>query len=778
MAIVPESDNPKPIKLWRGRDPRELRPVLEYRDDARHSEAFGGQHPSSSLRAYWQMLKRRRLLLLLFTGTGVLLALLFSAVQHPAYRARTVLEIQDLNENFLNIQGQDPTASPSGSSAEAYVQTQISVLESRALLERVTEKLGMKATTPNRWWTKYLGILVKPSANDGNDGNDTKLLENVASHLRVQSIEDTHNVEILFDSNDPLLAANFSNTLVEEFTNQSRQMRWDATQSTSEWLTGHLGDLKQKLEAQETELQEYANSSGLILAADSGKDEQDVAGHKLLEIQEELAKAHEQRIQKQAAYELAQTEPTESLAQTLDDVTIRDYEAKLTELRRQLVDLSTTLTPENYRVREVQAQIAEMESALGKHQDDIVQRLENEYREARRREDLLTGSYSKQASVVSGKASKAIHYNSLKNELDTTSSLYDALLQRVKQAGLAAAMRASNVLIVDPAKPPLLPYRPNYRMNIAIGMLGGLILGLGFVVLRENSDRSIRVPGVAPVYLNLPELGVIPLIGARPFWSPSLISKNDRKDTLVGLSLPSNSRSGLVLGPAPRQKNASPIAEGFRSTLASILLAAANGNRPRLIVVTSPGPGDGKSTVVTNLGMAMAEIGWRVLLIDGDMRRPRLHEVFRVSNDKGLSDVLASKELALALFIQTPVAGLSLLTSGTSGNNLSSLLHSAQLMQLYVEARVEFDFVLVDAPPALPVSDARLLARDSDGVIVVIRAGQTTLETAQLVCQRFAEDGTLVLGTILNSWDVKKSPYGVGSEYDAIYQAYAGNGQA
>lgn len=764
-----------PLPEWVNH-PSQNRPALpagpDFRDDRPHFDAPTDRLAGSSLVAYGNLLWRRKKIVLCFAAGGLLLALLFSIIQTPVYRARTVLEIQDLNENFLNIQGQDPTATSGSSTAQSYIQTQINVLQSRALLEMVTDKLGMK---PKPATGVLAGLWRKAPADK------PALLDAVAAHLTVRVIGETHDVEILFDSNDPRLAANFCNTLVEEFASRSREMRWDATQQTSEWLTGHLADLKTKVDAQESELERYAKTSGLLLAGDPGKEDRDISSQKLLDLQDELSKAHALRTQKEAAYEAAETESVESLAQTLDDPTIRDYQEKLTDLRRQLAELSTTMTPGHYRVQQVQAQISQMEVSLNRQRDRILDRLKNEYQEARRHEDLLASSYQAQAGVVSDKEDKTIHYTTLKNELETTRSLYDALLQRVKQAGLAAAMRASNVLVVDPARPPLLPYRPNYRLNSAVGIFGGLVLGLWVVVLRQDWNQNIHAPGIAPTYLNLPELGVIPRIApTKGRMSFSFFKGADAQKQLGATSSVSETAdltvgysSGLASLRAP-----SSMAEAFRATLTSILLPNGTRNRPRLIVITSPAAAAGKTTVATNLAVAMAEIGRRVLLIDGDMRRPRLHRLFNLSNEKGFADVLAGTEpSALTLMCPTQVPGLFVMPSGRIENNLSSLLHSTQLNDFYTESRTKFDLVLVDAPPALPVFDARMLARFSDGVIVVIRAGQTKPETAQLVCQRFAEDGTHVIGTILNSWDVNDGGYGYGygGEYDAYLQGASGN---
>jgi len=353
------------------------------------------------------------------------------------------------------------------------------------------------------------------------------------------------------------------------------------------------------------------------------------------------------------------------------------------------------------------------------------------------------------------------------------------MLQKVKEASLASAMRDSNVLVVDRARPPLLPYRPDLPMNAAIGLFSGVLLGFGFVLLQERIDRRISAPGDAQVYLDLPELGVIPV-------DELVLPRQFAGALQQPRSTPTRSTEPVLkshLSDCPElatwKRKPSLVAECSRTILTSILLPSHNGETPRVIVLTSPCPGDGKTTVACNLSIAVAEIGRKVLLIDGDLRRPRLHKVFGVGNDWGLSDVLwAGTHLEtvpiLDLVRETEVSSLSLLPAGSRGNTIpSNLFYSPRMLRLLTRLREEFDMIMIDAPPMIHLADARVLGRLADGVILVVRAGETTTESALHARQRFAEDGTRVLGTVLNSWDPKTSPrYGYGSYHD--YRAYAG----
>jgi polysaccharide biosynthesis transport protein len=367
---------------------------------------------------------------------------------------------------------------------------------------------------------------------------------------------------------------------------------------------------------------------------------------------------------------------------------------------------------------------------------------------------------------VGDQSEKAIHYDTLKRDVDSNRHLYEVMLQRVKEASLAAAMRDSNVMVVDRARPPLLPYRPSLPMNSAIGLCSGALLGFGFVLLRERVNRRISAPGDAQVYLDLPELGVIPLDDSA---IPRQIS-NGLRPRRTGTALPAWKSNGPEL--ATWKRKPSMVAECARTTLTSILLPNENGEGPQAIVITSPCPGDGKTTVACNLSIAVAEIGRKVLLIEGDLRRPRLNSVFGVGNNWGLSDVLRGdgdlENVSVAHLVrETEVDGLYLLPGGSCGVTPANLFYSPRMATLLKRLRLEFDMILIDAPPMIHLADARVLGHLSDGVVLVIRAGQTTMESALSASQRFAEDGTRVLGTILNSWDPKSAgAYGYGGYAD------------
>jgi succinoglycan biosynthesis transport protein ExoP len=725
------------------------------------SPEIGGLGGYDSLRDYWQILFRYRKTLLSFIVAGMVGAILISLIQTPIYRVRTSLEIQ--GTSFLEQKGSNDTGG-NYASPESYVETQVKLLQSESLLEHVIDKLKLQNEQPKtglRAITWRIHRMFQFSAPSGLPERE-KLMREIQRNLTVRTSGNSRLLEVTYESPDPKGAADLANTLVSQFIELSQEERWKSAQGTAEWLTSHLDKMKAQLEQSETQMQEYARTSGLSFTS----EKENLAESRLKALQDALDKAQADRIASQAKLEGAKSKPADTLPEVLDDTTMREYRQRLTDLQRQYAELSATLTPEHYKVQRVQAQIDELKSAMQKERGNVVHRIGNEYSAALRRETLLSKAREAQAKVVADQSEKAIHYDTLKRDVDSNRHLYEVMLQRVKEASLVSAMRDSNALVIDRARPPLLPYRPSLPMNSAIGLCSGVLFGFGFVLLRERVSLRISVPGDAQVYLDLPELGVIPLDDSA---IPRQLS-NGRRPLRPAPAMQAWKSNGPEL--ATWKRKPSMVAECARTTLTSILLPNENGEGPQVIVITSPCPGDGKTTVACNLSIAVAEIGRKVLLIEGDLRRPRLNSVFGVGNNWGLSDVLrgdgALENVSVSHLVrETEVAGLYLLPGGSCGVTPSNLFYSPRMATLLKKLRAEFDMILMDAPPMIHLADARVLGHLSDGVVLVIRAGQTTTESALSACQRFAEDGTRVLGTILNSWDPKTTGgYGYGGYAD------------
>ena len=739
----------------------------------------------SAIMEYLRILRRHKGAVIVFALIGLGLGVAVTVVQTPVYRATTALEVLNLNEDFMNLKQSNPVSDTDGSFDTSEVQTQVKILQNEELIDRVIAKLDFdskvtsqkaQAVVPLTGWRAWLKITPP-----GKMTPRQSLLNRAGRSLKVVATPRTRVIEVTIDSTDPQLASDFANTLDNEFIEQSLESRWEATQRMGGWLGRELGDARSKLAESENALQAYARRSGLIFT----QDDSSLATEKLQQIQQQLSAATADRITKQSQYELAQNAPPDALPDVLNDQGYRETQAKLNDLQRQIAELSAIYNPDYSKLKQAQAQAVSTQAALERNRTDIIARIKNGYTDALRRENLLAASYDSQTREVTGQDEKAIQYNILKREVESSRQLYDVMLQQLKQSSIATAIRASNVRIVDPAKPPSVPASPSLPIDSALGTILGLFFGVAVVLIRERADRTLQQPGDAQFWTNLPELGVIPSMS---FEGKSLKGGYAPRTKMLDES--PHRKAGVVLGRSKEsvelitwERSPSFIAEAFRTVLTSILFIGENGSSPRMLVFTSAAAGDGKTTVVSNLAIALAEIGRKVLIIDADLRRPRQHKIFDVPNDAGLSTLLKSQDPqpdAWTRMVQdTKVPGLWILPSGPATQAAANLLYSPRLTELLSRVKREYDMVLIDTPPMLQMTDARVLGRMVDAAILVAKAEHTTRDALVAATKRFGEDRIRVLGTILNNWNPKRSPNGYYGYYrGSNYYYKAGKDEA
>jgi capsular exopolysaccharide synthesis family protein len=721
---------------------------------------FGADEGRSLGFEAWRVIRQKLPWLVGLVILGFMGGFVVSLCETPQYDSRVTLEIQNPTEGTANLQIGDGAAI----SPESYLPTQVEILQSRTLHKRAIARLANDTFQSGFQKTGRLDSLrrllhLTPEAPPSGSHSIPPV------HVTVQPSVNTRIVQINCESVNPQAAAAYANALANEYIDSNLQARWDAINHARQWLAQQLEDTRAKLQSSEDQLLAYGRASNLMFTGDKENAEEE----KLKQIQAALSDAEADRIAKQSAYRIASSTPADTVPQVIDNAQLTQYQAQLADLKRQLAELEAEYTPEHPKVKRVQAQIDQLQSTFLTDRGNILTRIRSEYQAALMKENLLAAAYRQQAQVVSEQTQKTINYSILERDVETNRQLYDTLLQKAREADIATAMRGSNARIIDLAETPLAPSKPNYLWNTLLGAMAGLMFGLVWVVAHETLDRSFKVPGDMSLHLNLPELGVIPAGNA--------LGRNGygRYQRLAGLGsagAPPPPPSGPVELVTLRDKS-SVIAESFRSVVTSIMHSAENGTAPRVILVSSAIREEGKTTVVSNLGIALSEIEQKVLLIDGDLRKPRLHEVFNVPNDWGLSDLLREKsslrECPLeALVKRTGISELNILTSGPGTSTVSNLLYSHRMLELLQRLRSEFDIVLIDTPPLLDITDARILGRLADAAVLVFRAGKTSRDAALAAKRRLTDDGIPVLGTILNGWDVKQTgAYGYGySPYD------------
>jgi succinoglycan biosynthesis transport protein ExoP len=731
----------------------------------------GVREPRSQWLEYWEALRRKLLMVGLLAALGGGAGLLAALLQHPLYRARTVLDIRNLDENLLNVRDAGAATGASATGLpESYLQTEIKILQSDSVLKRALDRMPkvQLASQQPRSLSLFNGLLRIPQPRQASL-ND--LVADASHRIKVRALGNTRIVEILCDGRDGQIAANMCNNLAQTYILYNLESRHESTSETGDWLKSQLESVRLRLTQSESELKDSARESTLVFNNELDNPAQD----QLRQLETELSRAQGERISKQSEYEVLLTSGPDALPLSLDQGPIRDYRMRLAELNRQLAEMSTTMTPEHYKIRELKSEISQLASALQKERGDLLNRLRTDYESVQRRETMLKAAYDQQIATVSEHGDKAVRYEMLKRDVDSGRKLYEVLLQRVEEVNLANAMRASTISVVDKAVAPTVPYSPHWPASTAIGFFAGACLGLGLAVISSRSDQTLRVPGEAPSHLHIRELGVIPSARARNAWphfrraraAPQLNGyleldlDRSKLEANRAMTIQICNKQDVEL--VTLRDDQPQVAEAFCGAMNSLLFAIVGGVRARVIVITSPEVGDGKTSVTTNLAIALARSGRRVALVDGDLRRPRLHEVFDLETQGGLATLLLDSkpigELAeTAIALPTGVEGLFVLpTAAAKGQDVSALLHSARMSALLRRLRGKFDVVLVDSPPMALLSDARVLGSLSDGVLLVFRAGKTTRESAVATQQCFREDGIPILGTVLNDWNSRKS---------------------
>ncbi len=686
--------------------------------------------------------RRHYKVVLVTTLVGLAMAWAFSKSQSPMFRAVASIEVQDLNENFLNMKEVSPLSSAPQNNQSNDLQTQLRILHSDSLLERVLERLPREKTPPLPPVQSLLARVRGPRPVQPVTKED--VLENASRNLSVKESRQARIVDLNYESHDPQFAAAFVNRLAQQYIDQSIESRLEISRGTTAWLGKQLEDLRTQLESSENKLQAYARKSGFLVTSGDRRPAED----QLRQIQENLGKAQENRIMRQARLETAVSTPSEAVEGPAGSA-LREYNTKLTDLRRQRADLITVYTQDFDGVKRLDGQIGALETALRAESATILKSIQADYQDALRREKLLDDSYVRQIGRVSEQAESSIQYGILKREVDTNRDLYNTMLQRAAAARVASAMRASNARLVDLAKVPRMPFRPNPIMNLIWGGTAGLLCGLVLGAAKESFDRRIKTPGDLSAHVHVPELGAVPRINLLP------TQRNSAQGSMGRHASPKPDAS-VEIALATWNRPVSPVADSFRGILTSIALSSQMYNTPQVISITSARPAEGKTTVAINLAAALAHVKRKVVLIDGNLREPRLHKIFDQGNDYGFVDLLElpgdNAHLLSYVTRETRIPNVWLATSGPQESGALDLLYSDGMSTLLTHAREEFDTILIDTPSLQELPDARVLGRMSDGIILVVQSGETDRHDAKAATTRLQQDGIHVLGTVLNHW--------------------------
>jgi polysaccharide biosynthesis transport protein len=737
---------------------------------------------------HWQVFRSHKLFVISLTLLGLAIGFIAWVPRSPVYSGATTLELLPINGSFMNMNAVDPMAMTAGvSDVTINAQTQISIIKSGSILGPAAERMEREnpsvLSAPADPFSKIrsrLGVVPKEPVEAFKDAMGA-----AGKSLVVRLVPNTRIIEISCDSTIPEVAANYVNAIASEYQYQSSMNRSRNAQNTSQWLAGQIDETKARLTDAEAKLQEFVKKSGNLFASDT----ETLSSTRLKELQAALAAAQTDRISKQTLYQSSLTRPVESFPAELSG-RLNEFNAEITKLQGQLAELSTTYTANHYKVQQVKSQIAELEIARERERKNILTRIQGDYEAAQNREKLLSNAYASQAGAVSGEADKAATYSTLKREVDILRQTLNSLLQENNQAAVASAVPVNSSRVIDLARPASDPSGPKLWLHLVIGFLLGGMFGYGGAMLREGSRQKriverFGLPGYASRVLNIPELGVIPSAEGktRPKLPlPHFSRKNGNGGSPLGndKDLAKKPRESVEL--VTWREKPSLLAESFRLTLASLTRREANGAPPAIVLVTSPGPGEGKTTVATNIAIARAETNRRVLLLETDLRRPRIAAVFGLETAHGWGDLILQEgefrpDALDALIRPTDVPQLFALGGGAiAPESIHEVFNSPKVPLLLAALRRKFDMIVIDTPPVLRFPEARLMGRLSDGVVLVLRSDYTDRMDALAAQEKLWEDAIPILGTVLNDWNPandrqKNRSYGGYYPYHQRYSA-------
>jgi polysaccharide biosynthesis transport protein len=700
---------------------------------------------------YLRILNKYKWLVAASVLTALMLGAVFTFLSTPIYRATVSIQIDRESLNIVKVDGIQPDEGQ-GRGMEFY-QTQYELLASRSLAERIATTLGLindtafnaKSDTP----LTFIKGLVFGNKNGKEQTQVTqeelarKTVDRLVRILSIAPVRGSRIVKVSVDHPNPSIAQKIANGYGEIFIANNLDRRFEATSYARKFLEGRLQQLKQRLEETEKQLVSYAEEQGIIqLEGNKNLSSSDLEATNI-----KLAEIRAQRIKKELLWKQAQATDGLGLKEFLDSDAIKANRKLRTELAadyQQKLAIYKPAFPEMVKLRN---QIKELDRQVQSEVSAIKQSIESSYLAAKEEEETLQAALEVTKTDVVEQRNRSIQYNILQREVDTNRQLYDGLLQRYKEIGIAGGVGSNNISIVDAAATPLFPRSPNLLLNLALAFVAGLSLGILLAISLDYLDDSFKAPEDIEREIGLPVVGVVP----KP------VDGAEIQDELLD----------------PR----SAMSEAYRSLRTGLQFATSDG-LPRSLLVTSSKPSEGKTTSTISLARSLAQIGLEVLLIDGDLRNASVHKRMMASNEVGLSNYLSGAKLPDEVVQSTDTQGLVLMTSGPLPPNPAELLNGPRFQSLMAMAAQSFDIVLVDGPPIMGLADAPLISTNVQATLLIVAANETRRSVVKVALKRLQMARANIVGAVLNKFDSKQTGYGYGYGYgDYDYHSYGATPQ-
>ena len=705
---------------------------------------------------YLRVLYKRRwpaltLFLIVFGGCCI-----YTFTATRIYSARVQILIEKESSNVVAFK----EAVERNQIADDYYQTQYRILQSRAIARRTLDALQLwqhpQFADAGDQSGGLLRIVTKIQPGSGSSTDRTeapspeetraqsRTIDAFLSALTVSPIRNSRLVELTFDSPDPALSARVANGVAKAYIEQSLEFKFLSSKEASDWLADRLGDQRKQVEKSEQALQRYREQT---TDAVSLEERQNIVVQKLADLNTAVTRAKTERLEKEAAYNQIRTlqndhEALDIFPAILSNAFVQQQKAELADLQRQQAQLSEKLGANHPDMLKIGLAIRTAEAKIQAETIKIVQAMQSDYQRSLSQERSLTAALEQQKRDALDLNRKGIEYGVLLRDAASNRQIFESLMQRTKETGISGELRTSNIRVVDAAETPRRPVTPNTRNNLLIGLISGSVLAIGLAFFFEYIDNRIKTPDEIPRYLGIPFLGMVPALFL-----------NDSQAPLISVATPLN------------------FGESFRALRTNVIFSSTEPGL-RSVVVTSTAPSEGKTLVATNLAVALAQSGQRVLLIDADMRKPRVHAVFGKAREPGLSDVLVGTAKFAQTIHATAVQGLWLIPAGTPPPNPAELLSAKRFADLMASLGRHFDWAIIDTPPIMAVTDSAIVSHLTSGVLFVIGAEMTNRYAAQRAVAQLGRAKAKFVGAVLNRVDLKHHAYYYSNYYRREYNDY------
>jgi polysaccharide biosynthesis transport protein len=734
--------------------PRERYPDLLYPEvPSLPSRSYGASEEDTiHLLDYWHILVARRWTILAVFATIVTITGIATFKQTPIFRASATIQIDRENSNILSFK--DVYEVESGT--DDTLQTQYKVLgTSRSLARGVIEELHLdreeafkpaESAGPLGSFFQPISDLLSSSPAKSDESDALRpLVDAYLDNLSVAPVRQARLAIVSFESKDPKLATRIVNAHAQRYIEQNFQFKISATHEAERFLQEEVNKLKGKVEKADDELQLYAREKQIFITEQG----QNTVTEQLTRLQEEYNRKQEVLVQKKASYDQIEDGRGDTLPQMQTNLLISELSSKLADLEKEEARLRVTYGVEWPARKQVVGQIETIQKRIRDEKDKIILTAKDEFFSANMQERIYYDALEAQRRKVEELNKDFVRYNILKREADSAKLVYDSLLQSQKQASVSASLKATNIRIVDPAEVPYRAVKPRKALNLALGAFMGLVCGLGLAFFQEYLDNSLKSPDDVSRLLKLPTLGTIPNLQSLSEKNAYGYGEIDAKKTGKKLKTTDKTPLELISHGSP----SSLMAEAYRSMRTSLLLSSAE-HAPQVVLVTSAVPSEGKTVTAINTAISLTQTGKRVVLVDGDMRKPRVHSVFTLGNVPGLSSFLTGSAVLKDVLHESAVPNLFVLPCGIIPPNPGELILSNRFTQLMQVLRQYFDYVVIDSPPVASVSDARVLASSADAAILVVKAFSTSQHLAQRATEFLKQSRIRNIGVILNDLDV------------------------